>query len=107
MKKGAIKVSVLYPSGEGKRFDMDYYLNKHAPLVNELLGDAIIGATVEEGLAGGVPDSTPTYRVMGNMYFESIETYQNSLGPHAERIMGDIPNFTNIEPVIQISKVVI
>ncbi len=107
MKKGTIKVSVLYPSGEGKTFDMDYYLNKHAAMVNELLGDAILGATVEEGLAGGLPDSEPTYKVMGNMYFESIESYQNSLGPHAEKIMGDIPNFTNIEPAIQISKVII
>lgn len=107
MKKGTIKVSVLYPSGEGKTFDMDYYLNKHAALVNELLGDAIIGATIEEGLAGGLPDSEPAFLVMGNMYFESIESYQNALGPHAERIMGDIINFTNIEPVIQISRVVV
>jgi uncharacterized protein (TIGR02118 family) len=107
MKKGVIKVSVLYPSGEGKNFDMDYYMNKHAPMVQELLGDAIIGATVEEGLTGGVPDSEPAYQVMGNMYFESVEAYQNSLGPHAEKIMGDIPNFTNIEPVIQVSKVLI
>ena len=60
MKIGAIMVSVLYPSGEGKSFDMDYYINKHVPMVQALLGDAIIGATVEEGLAGGVPDSEPT-----------------------------------------------
>ncbi len=107
MKKGAIKVSVLYPSGNGKTFDMDYYCNKHAPMVKELLGEAVIGVTVEQGLAGGVPDSEPTYQVMGNLYFESVEAYQNSLAPNAEKIMGDIPNFTNIEPIIQISKVLI
>jgi len=107
MKKGAIKVSVLYPSGEGKTFDMDYYINKHVALVNELLGDAILEASIEEGLAGGEPGSEPAFCVMGNMYFESIEAYQNSLGPHVEKIMGDIPNFTNIEPVIQVSKVVV
>ncbi|WP_163714617.1 EthD family reductase [Mangrovibacterium lignilyticum] len=107
MKKGAIKVSVLYPSGEGKTFDMIYYCKKHVPMVSELLGNAVIGATVEEGLAGGLPDSEPTYHVMGNLYFESVEAYQNSLGPNAEKIMGDIPNFTNIEPVIQISRVII
>ena len=44
---------------------------------------------------------------MGNMYFESIEAYQNALGPHAEAVLGDIPNFTNTEPVIQISKVIL
>jgi len=107
MKKGTIKVSVLYPSGEGKTFDMDYYFNKHSVMVTELLGDAMLGATVEEGLAGGEPDSKPTFQIMGNMYFESVEAFQNALAPHAEKIMGDIPNFTNIEPIIQISKVVI
>ena len=45
MKKGTIKVSVLYPDGEGKTFDMDYYCNKHVPMVAGLLGDAVIGAT--------------------------------------------------------------
>ena len=24
-----IRVSVMYPSGEGKKFDYDYYVNKH------------------------------------------------------------------------------
>jgi len=52
MKKGTIKVSILYPDGEGKTFDMDYYCNKHVPMVAELLGDAVIGATVEKGIAG-------------------------------------------------------
>ena len=107
MKKGSIKVSVLYPSGEGKTFDMDYYCNKHVPMAAQLLGDAVIGATVERGLAGGAPDSKPTYQAMGNLYFESIENFQNSFGPNADKIMGDLPNYTNIEPVIQISEVMI
>jgi len=34
-----IKVSVLYPNGEGKKFDMDYYFNQHVPMVGGLLGD--------------------------------------------------------------------
>jgi hypothetical protein len=28
-----IKVSVFYANEEGKKFDMDYYLNSHIPLV--------------------------------------------------------------------------
>ena len=107
MKKGTIKVSVLYPDGEGKTFDMDYYCSKHVPMVAELLGDAVIGATVEKGLAGGEPDSTATYQAMGNLYFESVEMFQNSFGPNVDKIMGDAPNYTNIEPVMQISEVMI
>jgi len=42
---------------------------------------------------------------MGHLYFDSVEDFQNSFGPNAEEIMADIPNYTNIEPVIQISQV--
>ena len=107
MKKGMVKVSVLYPNGEGKKFDMDYYCNQHVALVGELLGDAVKGATVEKGLGGGDPDSPATYAAMGNLYFDSMDSFQNSFGPNAEKIMGDLPNFTNIEPVVQISEVMI
>ncbi|MBL4644141.1 MAG: EthD family reductase [Flavobacteriaceae bacterium] len=102
-----IKVSVLYPKQEGKTFDMDYYCNKHIPMVAELLGNAVKGASVEEGLGGGAPGDPATYIAMGNLYFDSMDSFQNSFGPNAAQIMGDLPNYTNIEPIIQISKVVI
>ena len=44
MKKGMTKVSVLYPNGANKKFDMDYYCNTHLPLVSRLLGDALKAA---------------------------------------------------------------
>lgn len=107
MKKGTIKVSVLYPEGEGKTFDMEYYCNQHIPMVKSLLGDAIIGVNVINGLAGGAPNTNAAYKTIGDMYFESIESFQNSFGPHAEKIGNDAVNFTNIEPIIQVSEVVI
>ncbi len=55
MEKGLIKVSVVYPNSEGKKFDMDYYCNKHVPMVATLLGDSLKGATVEKGIGGGAP----------------------------------------------------
>lgn len=105
MKPGMIKLSVMYPTGEGKTFDMDYYLGTHIPLVAKLLGDAIKGATVEEGIAGGAPGAPATFAAMGNIYFESLESFQNSFGPNAPTILADLPNFTNAEPTVQISKV--
>ena len=57
MKKGMTKVSVLYPNGENKTFDMNYYCNTHLPMVSKLLGDALKGATVEKGLGGAAPGS--------------------------------------------------
>lgn len=107
MKKGMIKVSVMYPNAEGKHFDMDYYVGSHLSLVGGLLGERLKGATVEKGLASAEPGSVAPFAGMGNMYFDSVEDFEKAFGPNAGKIMGDLPNFTNIEPVIQISEVMI
>ena len=100
-----IKVSVFYPNEEGKKFDMEYYLNKHGALLKEKFGPALKGIAVEQGLGGAVPGSPATYIAMGHLYFDSVEAFQTAFGPHAESIMGDIPNFTDIQPTVQISEV--
>lgn len=107
MKKGMTKVSVLYPAGEGKTFDMDYYCNKHIPMVASLVGEAIKGASVEKGIGSGAPGAPAPFAAMGNIYFDSVESFEKSFGPNADKIMGDIPNFTNIEPMVLISEVMI
>ena len=107
MKAGTIKVSILYPHQEGKQFDFDYYINKHVPMVTGLIGHAILGATIERGICGATADDSPPYISMGNIYFESLETFQNSFGAHADTIMADIPNYTNVAPVVQMSEVLV
>jgi len=100
-----IKVSVFYPNEDGKRFDMDYYVNKHIPLVRDRLGAACKNAAVEAGLGGAMPGSPATYVAMGHLWFDSVESFQQSFAPHAQEIMGDIPNYTDLQPVIQVSEV--
>lgn len=100
-----IKVSVMYPNTPDGKFDMDYYGNTHMPLVAELLGDALKGGAVDSGLAGGAPGSAPAFIAMGHITFDSVESFQQAFGPNAEKIMADLPNFTNIQPQIQISEI--
>ena len=100
-----IRVSVLYPNGEGSKFDMDYYCNRHIPMVLEKLGAACKGVAVEQGLGGPEPGSPAPFAALGHLQFDSIEAFQAAFGPHAETFMRDIPNYTNIQPVIQISSV--
>ncbi len=100
-----IKVSVLYPSGDGKTFNMDYYCKSHMPMVQQKLGPACKKIAVEQGMSGGEPGSKPVYMAMGHLYLDSVEAFQKAFGPHAKAIMADIPNYTNIQPVIQISDV--
>ena len=100
-----IKVSVLYPGGKGNTFNMDYYLATHIPLVRRLTGSALKRVEVEEGIGGLTPGSAPTYLAMGHLFFESVQAFQAAFGPHAAEITGDIPNYTNTQPTIQISEV--
>lgn len=100
-----IKVSVMYPNSEGATFDIDYYCNTHIPMVGELLGDALKGGTVDSGLAGGAPGEAAPFIAMGHITFESVEAFQDSFGPNAEKIMADLANFTNVQPQIQISEI--
>ncbi|MBA3344463.1 MAG: EthD family reductase [Gemmatimonadales bacterium] len=39
-------------------------------------------------------------RAMGHLYFDCVEAFQAAFGPHAGAIMGDIPNYTNVQPTI-------
>lgn len=100
-----IKVTVLYPNTDGSRFDMGYYLEKHCPMVGSKLGEACKGFGVEEGIAGAAPGTTPAFKVIFFALFESVEAFQAAFGPHAAEIMGDIPNYTDLQPIIQISVV--
>jgi uncharacterized protein (TIGR02118 family) len=100
-----IKVSVLYPNDTGSKFDMDYYCQKHIPMVRQKVGVACKRVDVEQGLAGGTPGSQPAYVAIGHLYFESVPAFQAAFAPHADEIMGDIPNYTNLQPIIQISEV--
>ena len=84
---------------------MTYYLAKHMPMVKQKLGAACKSMAVEEGIAGGAPGAPATYVAMGHLYFDSSDAFQSAFGPHAQDILGDIPNYTNIQPTIQISEV--
>ena len=100
-----IIVSVLYPNGPQARFDHDYYLKSHMPMVQRRLGAPLKRVAVERGLAGGAPGAPPPYLAAAHLYFESVEAFQGAFAPHAEPILSDVPNYTNTTPLIQISEV--
>jgi len=100
-----IKVSVLYPNSADSNFDMNYYLTKHIPMVKQKLGSACKSIAVEEGIGGGAPGAPAAYVAMAHLSFDSLDAFQNAFGPHAAAIMGDIPNYTNAQPTVQISQI--
>lgn len=102
-----IKVSVMYPFTPAARFDHDYYRDRHMPMVKEKMGDSLDHYTVDKGLSGGAPSSSPTYVGMCHLFCDSVEAFQQGFGPHSEEILADIKNYTDLSPVLQISEVVV
>jgi uncharacterized protein (TIGR02118 family) len=100
-----IKVSILYPNQSDTKFDMSYYIDHHITLVRRLLGSALKGVLVEQGISGEKPGSPAPYIATGHLLFESLEAYQTSFAPHAREIIEDIPKYTNSQPLVQIGEV--
>ena len=102
-----IKASVMYPNNEGSTFDMTYYCGIHIPMVRQKLGAALKGVAVDQGIGGEEPGSPAPYLAIAHLLFESLEALQTSFGPHAEEFGADVPNYTNTEPTIQVSEVML
>ena len=102
-----IKVSVMYPNTPGARFDHTYYRDRHMPMVKARLGSACAYYTVEKGLSSREPGSPPAFVAMCAFICDSAEAYRAASQEHRAEIRGDIANYTDIVPRVQISEVVV
>lgn len=102
-----ISLTVLYPKTADSHFDMDYYLNIHTPLVRERLTPVgLTGVDLQAGMAGAAPDSPAVYAMICQLQFTTVEELQAALAVHGPELTGDIPNFTNVQPMMQVSQAV-
>ena len=102
-----IKVSVIYPSRPSAKFDHTYYRDKHLPLIKSRMGEGLKYYAIDKGLSDAAGKAPGTYVAMCHLLCDSMEAYRSSFGPHAKEINGDIRNFTDITPIVQISEVVV
>ncbi|MGV8072938.1 MAG: EthD family reductase [Syntrophobacteraceae bacterium] len=102
-----VKISILYPNVKGSRFDVHYYVETHIPMAIELLSahEGFKGVSVEHGLGGIVPGSDATYVVMCHFLFDSVDDFIDAFTPHAAALQGDLQNYSDVEPIIQVSAV--
>jgi uncharacterized protein (TIGR02118 family) len=103
-----VRVTVLYPNESAKRFDHDYYARKHMPMVMERLkGSGMLRYEVDKGLAGGGAGAPAPFVAACHLYFDAATDFQKGIAAHGTEIMGDIPNYTDISPQIQISEIIV
>jgi uncharacterized protein (TIGR02118 family) len=93
--------TVTYPSKDGAKFDFDYYMKTHIPLVCCLLGTSI---EVCKGTSA-MPGDPPAFVCVARIKISGPEEFALAMAKHGAQIMADIPNYTNITPVVQIDEV--
>jgi uncharacterized protein (TIGR02118 family) len=103
------RISIFYPNAKGSRFDMRYYIDIHMPLAVRFLSThpGYKGVSVDRGISNIEPGSDPAFVAMCHFLFDSAEDFMAAFLPNAAKIQSDIPNYTDIEPVIQFSEVLI
>lgn len=101
-----IRISILYPTSGGSRFDHDYYRLRHLPLIKERLGDACRHYAIDSGLAGDLAGGAPIYVASCHIFCDSLEAFRSAIEPHAAELTEDVANYTDIAPLMQISEVV-
>lgn len=94
-------VTVLYPTKNGWTFDFEYYMKKHVPWVSRLVGKPI---DVRRGLSSPTGATAP-FVCIATIHVNSLNEFQPIFAKHGAEIMADIPNYTNIEPMVQFDEV--
>jgi uncharacterized protein (TIGR02118 family) len=101
-----IRVIVSYPNEAGARFDEGYYLAKHMPMVAAKLGPhGMIHWSVDRGIAGFAPGSPADHMIHAYLDFETLEGLQAGMAAESTSILADVPNYTDLQPRIQINQV--
>ena len=94
-------VTVLYPNRDDVKFDFDYYLTKHIPMVSRLLD-----TTIEVGRGIATPAGTAApFVCTARIRVNSLDEYRAAMARHGAQIVGDIPNYCNVQPTVQIDEI--
>jgi uncharacterized protein (TIGR02118 family) len=102
---GMFKVAILYPNGEDKTFDMDYYEKKHMPMVAGFLGKNLKFYEIDKGIAGRTPNDKVPFVAIGYFYISDVAEYNKAIAQNRDAVINDFKNYTNIQPVVQISEI--
>jgi uncharacterized protein (TIGR02118 family) len=92
-----IRLSVLYPATDGASFDHDYYRDHHVPLACRTWG--VDDVEIDRGVDG-------PYVAAVHFRFESAEAMQQAMAVAGTAdVRADVPNYTTITPVRQVSEI--
>jgi|SRR6185369_6301793 uncharacterized protein (TIGR02118 family) len=102
------RITFVYPKSKDARFDLHYYVEKHMPWSIDLLSvhPGFRSVSVERGVSGG-PGADAPFVAVCNFLFETLDDFMDAVTPHLAALRADMRNYTDIEPIFQVSEVLI
>ena len=100
-----IRITALYPNAAGSRFDGAYYTGQHTAFARGLLEPGgLLGLSTSLGVAA-LDGGAPAFWAISEMQFTSREAFDSAMAACGEQLFADLPNYTDVAPVLQISNV--
>ncbi|WP_419757885.1 EthD family reductase [Acidisoma sp.] len=102
----ATTITVLYETTAGSTFDLAYYMAKHMPLVEEKFKPFGLRSW---RVLRGVSDQSggdAKFGIIANLEFDTAQQFRDAVAAEGGPVFGDVPNFTNLTPVVVIGEMV-
>lgn len=100
MSSTTATVTVLYPAKEGAKFDMDYYLKSHMPLVGKKWGPF----GLKQYYVADLRHTDQPYSVQATLIWDhadgGLQGFKAGGEAHGPEIMGDVVNFSSEQPIL-------
>ena len=98
-----ITYTVYYPYRKDSHFDMEYYCNEHMEIAKSYFGAACKGILVLKGNCE--KGKQPRYSCICHLFFNTKKDFFAATEKSNVELIADIKNFTDIEPVSEITEV--
>ena len=101
-----IRIAAVYPRVEGKKFDMDYYLHTHLPMVYEKFSPfGLKKIEVDKGVETPGGGASPFFAI-GYLYFPELMDFQLAFLVAGKGIVANIALYTDVSPTIQVGEII-
>ena len=98
-------MTIVYQNGTDVRFNFDYYINTHMPLIMRLYGKSISRFELRRGQPGadGAP---PPYVATISIWIADGAAFDAAQAQHQAGLRADVPKFTNATLIAQRDRIV-
>ncbi len=96
---------MFYPNTTESMFNLDYYVTQHVPMMERMLKPmGMEEVLVDQALGTPMPYERPPFSVIAHLVFKNHEMMEMCMGQCEADLLKDVPNFTNVAPIVQISR---